>query len=119
MTYYTKQDLEMLENWIQKKLVSMDTTNNTTPSYEYSEVNLSRAILKFVQHLVQQERNKISYYTPYTPDPYVPGYNLGVTSPSYSTYTVSDNTKTICDQCQAKNPSATHCVHKVTAPLKF
>jgi len=125
MTYYTKQELEMLESWIAKKVDSMDT-NKGVPPHEYSEANLSRAILRFVQYLVRQEHTKQSHYSaPYTTDPYISGYNITPHNSSYThippQYTVgtSNNTKTICDQCEKVNPGATHCVHRVTSPLKY
>jgi len=118
MTEYTKKDLELLLSWIQTKINSMPDT--TTPD-QYSEANLSRAVLKFVQYLVEKETfwarlNDRSYYTP---DPYIGSYNLAPQQPAYS-ISVSNNTSpTICDACKQKSPTATHCVHKVVMPLKY
>lgn len=121
MTEYTKKDLELLSKWITFKLDSMPKC--TTPLEEYSETNLSRAILKFIQHLMSKEQQKLdnSYYS--SPDPYISSYNLSPNNPSYGvSWTI--NTDTICPQCKAANPSCTHCIHRVssqqvTPPLKY
>lgn len=116
MTDYTTKDLELLRSWITMKLDSMPQC--TTPLKQYSETNLSRAILKFIQHLMEKEQQKIDSQSHYSPDPYISSYNMSPNQPSYGiTWTI--NTDTICAQCKAANPSCTHCIHKVTAPLKY
>jgi hypothetical protein len=120
MTDYTKKDLELLKTWITTKLDSM--TKCTTPLEQYSETNLSRAILKFIQHLMDKEHQKLDNQSYYSPDPYISSYNLSPSSPSYGV-TWTTNTDTICAQCKAANPSCTHCIHRVTGqltpPLKY
>lgn len=120
MTEYTKKDLELLMSWITMKLDSMPKC--TTPLEQYSEANLSRAILKFIQHLMDIEHQKIHNRTYYS-DPYLSSYNLSPNNPSYGV-SWTTNTDTICPQCKAANPSCTHCIHRVrsqqvTPPLKY
>lgn len=122
MTDYTTKDLELLKSWITMKLDSMPKC--TSPLEQYSETNLSRAILKFIQHLMDKEQQKIYNQSHYS-DPYIGSYNLTPNSPSYNTvtWTSANNGVAICDQCKQYNPSATHCIHragtKVTPPLKY
>jgi hypothetical protein len=117
MTEYTKKDLELIRSWITMKLDSMPKC--TTPLEQYSETNLSRAILKFIQHLMDQEQQKIDNQSYYAADPYIRSYNLAPQQPAYG-ISVSNNTSpTICDVCKQKSPTSTHCVHKVVMPLKY
>jgi len=120
MTDYTTKDLELLKSWITMKLDSMPKC--TSPLEQYSETNLSRAILKFIQHLMDKEQQKIYNQSHYS-DPYIGSYNLTPNGPSYG-ISWTTNTDTICAQCKAANPSCTHCIHKVgssqvTPPLKY
>jgi hypothetical protein len=114
-TYSTKE-LQELEKMLEMKLFSLKAAQQSAsaPPGELDELSLTTNILKFVQYLVNREMTDMGFWrqSPLAATPYTFGYG---SYPNVSSISVSlADTSTICENCRMKNPSNTHCVHKVT-----
>lgn len=121
-TYSTKE-LTELEKMLELKLFSLKVAqaNKSLTDDQTFEMNLTTNILKFVQYLVNRELTNMGFWrSPAMSDPTFSGYGYGygsypntVPSAVPSMPSVSIDSATICENCRMKNPSNTHCVHKV------
>lgn len=116
-TYSTKE-LQILEQMLEKKLFDLKAAQASakSPPGEFDELSLTTNILKFVQYLVNRELSSMGFWrqSPLSDPPYTYGY--GSVTPSVSSVTLGTlETSTICENCRAKNPTHTHCVHKAVS----
>lgn len=106
---YPLYELEQLEKWLEMKIQSLEAAGGNP--LEYSEVNLTKSILKFVKFMSSEQRNKQLDHSAalyeYGISPY------GVPSPAtrYGSNTATPVTQTICAHCKTMYPQQTHCVH--------
>jgi len=109
------KDLKRLYVWLERKLTVLGPVQTNNNPDEYSEANLAREMLRYLKHCVEQDvikeelASKTLTQKPYWyPDPMTPHY-------PYTPITTSPHTATdgICAVCKAKNPDATHCVHRI------
>ena len=111
MIHFTQHELETLEVWLQQKINSIPTNPANTPE-KYGEVNLSKAILKFIKYMVQEERNRKTQQN--LDNIYNQGYNISPSQPvQYNSVANASSIDTICQSCKTKNSLSTHCIHKV------
>lgn len=111
-------ELELLEQWLETKVRTLDAKTSSDDPLEYSEANLTKAILKFVKFMVMEQKDKqtdcalraydygLPYYSP-------PNPSCTSTYVKTTTNTSDDSaTETICPTCRTQAPGATHCVHR-------
>ena len=113
--------LKRLKGWLEKKLSALGpVTSNNNPD-EYSEANLSREILRYlkdcvdrdvaIEELDEAEKKRMIDNQTWYPDPMTTYY------PQPYTHCVKHTSNTenvsICAVCKAKNPQATHCIHRL------
>lgn len=117
MSLYPIFELELLEQWLETKVRSLDTKATNNDPLEYSEMNLTKAILKFVKFMVMEQKDRqtdsalhvYDYGLPYYSSP--TSYKTTTVKTTTST-SVDSATETICATCRAQAPGATHCVHR-------
>lgn len=112
MSAYPIFELELLEQWLETKVRSLDTKTSNSDPLEYSEANLTKSILKFVKFLVMEQKDKQTTYAMQAYD-----YGLPYYSPP-TTHTTPSATETICPACRSQAPGATHCVHRTVLSFK-
>lgn len=117
MTMYPIFELELLEQWLEMKIKSLDTKASCDDPLQYSEANLTRAILKFVKFMAAEHRDKQETNAAMTMYDYgLPYYSATSVPPNRVTVTpgsgTPSSTETICTTCKAQSPGATHCVHR-------
>ena len=103
---YPVYELEQLEKWLETKIQSLEASCGNP--LEYSEVNLTKSILKFVKFMSMSQRQTQL-------DDNLSLYQYGMQMPR-PTVRYGDNTtsETICPTCKAQCATSTHCVHRVT-----
>lgn len=112
--YYTLEELEVLQSWLSKKLLSMGDDLKTGD--QYSEANLSKGILMFIQFLINKELNsrQLTPFSPYMPDPhtYYPPYTTTTTT-APPKLAIDSSIQPVCSECRAKDPNLTVCIHRI------
>lgn len=114
MAAYPIFELELLEQWLEMKLRTLDGKASNDNPLEYSEANLSKAILKFVKFMASEQRDRQSSSLLST-------YEYGLPYYTPTTVTTSNNTptETICPMCKSQSPGATHCVHRTVYKSQY
>lgn len=107
---YPLYELEQLEKWLETKIQTLEASGGNP--VEYTEVNLTKSILKFVKFMVINQKetqldHSVSLYQ----------YGMQVPRPTvrYGDNTTSD---TICPTCKAQCATSTHCVHRAVSTIK-
>jgi hypothetical protein len=118
MTTYPIFELELLEQWLEMKLRTLDGKVSSDNPLEYSEANLSKAILKFVKFMAAEQRDKQSSKLMSTYEYGLPYYAPTVTTPVAPAGGTSA-TETICPMCKSQSPGATHCVHRAVYKSQY
>ena len=100
--------LQRLFTWLEIKLQSMDKSPATD---DYSELNLSKEILAYLKYSVDRELEVLKVMDGPQPSIHLPTF-------PYQTHTTTQHTtpyktETICEQCKARNPQNSHCIHKM------
>lgn len=109
---YTSKELHHLEKLLEKKLFDLKSAEQSAkePPSEFSELTLTQHILKFVQYLVNKELVELS-----TPSHLAFDYTQSING--VGRVLENRDTSTICENCRQKNPSHTHCVHRVMSSI--
>lgn len=105
---YPLYELEQLEKWLETKIQSLEAAGGNP--LEYSEVNLTKSILKFVKFMASQQRNE---QLDQSVSMYQYGIPYGVPTPTtrYGSNTTTTTAETICTHCKTMYPQQTHCAH--------
>lgn len=110
---YPLYELEQLEKWLEMKIQTLEATGGNP--LEYSEVNLTKSILKFVKFMAAQQRNEQLDYS-------VAAYQYGIGMPHHapavrygSNTTAPVVAQTICSTCKSMYPHHTHCIHNASS----
>jgi len=110
---YPLYELEQLEKWLEMKIQTLEAAGGDP--LEYSEVNLTKSILKFVKFMASQQRNEQLDYS-------VAAYQYGIGMPHHApAVRYGSNTatpvvaETICPTCKSMYPYQTHCVHAASS----
>jgi ribosomal protein S13 len=99
------KELKLLSEWLSSKLNILDSTQsvNKLSETEFSELNLSKAILKYLKSSVDSDidshaTNNINRYNQYQ---------------QYFSYhkSTQQHSVQICTECKSKFPLATECGH--------
>jgi len=103
----TLQELSLLKSFLEIKINKLNESKDSTDPNSYSELNLSKLMLKYIQSQVQQDADACVRYTQVnsSPNKYYNYYTTDLTFPSEN---ISEK---ICDKCKFKNPSHTRCIH--------
>ena len=98
-------ELEQLEKWLEMKIQSLEAAGGNP--VEYSEVNLTKSILKFVKFMASEQRNKQLDHSAALYEYGIAPYGIPTPVTRYGGTT----SPTICTHCKTMNPQDTHCVH--------
>lgn len=112
---YSSKELQELEKMLEKKLFDLKVAQSSakSPPSAFDELSLTTNILKFVQYLVNRELSNMGFWrqSPLSDPPFSYGAN---SYPNISSIdSVVTTTSTICENCRQKNPTHTHCVHRM------
>lgn len=102
----TLQELSLLKSFLEIKINKLNESKDSADPNSYSELNLSKLMLKYIQSQVQQDADACVRYTQVNSSP----------NNYYNYYTSEvipavDCTKKICQKCKEKNPTHSHCIH--------
>jgi hypothetical protein len=110
---YPLYELEQLEKWLEMKIQTLEASGGNP--LEYSEVNLTKSILKFVKFMASQQRNEqldysvASYQYGIGMQQHAPAvrYGSNTTAPIATTLQQSSH---VCDACKNidSKPSTTN-----------
>ena len=104
------QELSLLKSFLKIKIDKLSKSKEPVNSNEYSELNLSKLMLKFIESKVNSEIDSCVKYTEVH----------STVNKNYNYYTTEEIPPSpvvngrICNQCKAKNPTHTTCICALT-----